>query len=327
MQIHRIRGRDLKDALERAGERFGTQALVLSHENMPDGGVLVAVADPDRAVAARIFRAVKPSERDPGLDDVERVMARSGCSAGLIEATLAQVRRSGAHGPYALDAAAELLGGKVRVAPSPRVRRQGGESLSPPCAVAFVGPTGVGKTTTLAKLAARLVRAGRRVGIVTTDTQRPGAALQLAALAASIHAPVENARSGAELARAVASFATCECVLIDTSGRSPHDTAALSELSRSLETAGGSLEVYLTVAATASRNALAETAAGFSTVRPGAWVVTKIDETHEPAGVLELAAESDAAVAFLCDGQELSGHFHRADPERFADLFLRGKLE
>ncbi|MCC7011043.1 MAG: hypothetical protein IT454_00660 [Planctomycetes bacterium] len=326
MQIHRVRGRDLRDALQRAGLQYGKDALLLSHETMPDGGVTVAVADPDRATAVRLLGAVRSERRDPGLDDIERVMQRNGCSTELIEATLAQVQRSGARGSYALDAAAAVLGRSVQVAPSPKIHKRGAAALAQPCVIAFVGATGVGKTTTLAKLAARLVRVGRRVGIVSMDTLRPGAIEQLRALAADLEVRVEVARDGVELARIVAAFAGCDCVLIDTTGRSPHDAQALDQLARVLTGAGSALETYLVVPASASQAAIDDARAGFASARPTAWVITKLDETREPAAVLESASHCGARIAFLCDGPSIQEHLHRADAERFADLFMRGRI-
>ncbi len=329
MQIHRVRGRDLKDALERAQRQYGADALVLSRETMPDGGVTVAVADPTRALAAaKLASSVPPvaPARERGLDDVERVLRRSGASDGLVARTLDAVSRSGARGPFALDAAAESLARTVEMAPSPRIQRRAPGVQVQPCVIAFVGPTGVGKTTTLAKLAARLVRSGRRVGIVSMDTHRPGAVEQLRALASAIGSDVAVARDGEELQRAVASFGAPECVLVDTAGVSPRDTAALAALGESLASVGGSLETYLVLQATSSREAIEAARTSFAAANPSAWVLTKLDETRAPAPALESAMASGARLAFLCDGQEVAAHFHRAEQTHVADLFLRGRI-
>jgi flagellar biosynthesis protein FlhF len=320
MQIHRIRGRDLRDALERASRAWGEQALVLSHELMPDGGVTVAVTAADRSTASERPRPA----RDAALGDVARALRRSGGSEELVAATLAEVERGGASGPFALDAAAAVLGRGISVAPSPKLARGTGALLTAPCTIAFVGSTGVGKTTTLAKLASRLVRAGRRVGVVSLDARRPGAVETLRAFASAWNTDVEVAGDGNELARALLRRRGLDCVLVDTAGRSPRDADALTELARTL--APASLETYLVLAATAGRSAIEEARAGFAACRPSAWVVTKLDETRAPAPVLEAARGANAPVAFLCDGHDVAGHLHRAGAERFADLFLRGRM-
>lgn len=328
MQIHRVRGRDLHDALRRAGREYGDGALFLSHETLPDGDVLVAVADAVRTLVTRgqVPNAVSAPARTSGAADVERVLERSGCSRGLIEATRAHVESSGARGAYALDAAAQFLGARVKVAPGPRLpSRNAGESVQP-CVLAFVGPTGVGKTTTLAKIASRMARVGRRVTLVCMDTHRPGAVQQLTAFAELMQAPCEVAADADALDRVLARSGERDCVLVDTTGRSPRDAPALAQLARSLERGSARLSTYLVLSAAATASAIDEARRAFAPTRPTAWIVTKLDETRAPAPVLEAAAAQGVGVAFLCDGPDVSQHLERAHPERLADLFLRGRL-
>lgn len=326
MQIHRVRGRDLRDALRRAGEQFGEAALFLSHETMPDGEVMVAVADPVRTLVTR--REVATAARPHGFDDVERAMLRSGCSKQLVASTMAHVERSGARGAYALDAAAQVLGRLVKVAPGPRVPPRAAGVAVEPSVLAFVGPTGVGKTTTLAKIASRMARMGRRIALVTMDTQRPGAVEQLRAFANAMQAPLDVVSDGGALSKVVARSGACDCVLIDTTGRSPRDTRALAELGAALRLGdlGATLSTYLLLSAAASAAAIEDAKRGFGATRPDAWIVTKLDETRAPAAVLEAAAKDDIGVAFLCDGADVGAHLHRASTDSFADLLLRGRL-
>jgi flagellar biosynthesis protein FlhF len=190
----------------------------------------------------------------------------------------------------------------------------------------------VGKTTTLVKLGTRLVQAGRRIALVSMDGRSVAGRAQLEAYARLLQAPVVAADDGAKLARAVAQSRHVDVVLVDTSGRSPRDAEALQRLGAELEstrdpgaTAPG-LDVYLTLAATAGRPSLDETLLGFAAARPTALVLTKLDETREPAHVLEFAHASGLPAAFLCDGAEIAAHLHRTTPDRVADLFLRGRL-
>jgi flagellar biosynthesis GTPase FlhF len=319
--IHRVRGRDLREALERARELHGSSALVLAQERAPGGGVTVAVADPAARAVAR------PGRAPCGLDDVERVLRRSGTSAEWIARTLARVERTSARGAFALDAAADALGRWVPIAPSPKLRRARGPSWPAGrrggrgCAIALVGPAGAGKTTSVAKLASRLVRGGRRVGLCSSDVERPGALAPLESCAKALQISLDVAGSAAELRAALARSRHRDALLIDGPGR-------LQDLGQALAGAAieGELHVWLVLAATASRPALERALETWRPASPEALVVTHLDETRAPAPVLELAAEQALPLAFLGDGCDLARDLHRASAGRIADLFLRGRL-
>jgi len=332
MRIHRVRGRNLEEALERARRQHGEGALVLSQEATANGDVLLAVSE-RRKAANMVFPSVtNPAQRAPaaveagvtlarGSRDVLARLSRSQFSQAGIERVLDAVRESKALGPFAIDAAAAELSRGVRIAKSPRADGR----LR---ALAFVGPTGVGKTTTLAKLAVRLVRAGRRVALVSTDTFRVGAYEQLAAYAELLQAPVSMARDGDELAKIASESAQFDALLIDTTGRSPHDAAALARLGETLQSARlqAQLETYLVFAASASREALDAAAESFAATRPTAAILTKLDETRAPGPAVEIGSNCGGGLLFLCNGQEVSGHLTRAAGETCADLILRGRL-
>jgi flagellar biosynthesis protein FlhF len=327
LQIHRVRGRDLVDALERAARSYGEHALVLSREPAPGGGITVAVGV---AIDARPSAEPAPEVRDHGCADLERRLKLAGASDALVERAVAAARRNGARGPFALDAAAVELGGLIAAAPSPRVRPHG--SVGAPHVLAFVGPTGVGKTTTLVKLASRLVRAQRRVALVSLDGRSLAGRAQLEAYARLLQAPVVQVDDGRKLARSVAQSRHVDAVLVDTAGESPRCTEALQRLGSELAQARGGgqeaaeLEIYLTLSATSARGALDETLLGFGAAGPTALVLTKLDETRQPAQALEFAHASRLPVAFLCDGSDVGAHLHRTSPDRVADLFLRGRM-
>ena len=335
MRIHRVRGRSLGEALERARRQHGESALVLSQESAGNGDVWLAVSERRQAVNV-VFRNVDrsatqglatPTQREPsrelqrGPSDVRNRLERAQVSAQLSEQVLAAIELAGARGPFAIDAAATELARAMRVAVSPRADGR----LR---ALAFVGPTGVGKTTTLAKLAVRLVRAGRRIALVTTDTFRVGAFEQLAAYAELLQAPVHLARDGAELAAIAAQSAQVDVLLVDTTGRSPHDGAALEKLGEALQSTRmrAQLETYLVLAASASREALESATRSFAATQPSAAILTKLDETRAPAPALELGSACGNGLLFLCDGQEVSKHMRRAAADACADLILRGRL-
>lgn len=321
MQIHRIRGRNLTDALRRARAAHGDGAVVLSQETVP-GGVTISVTEPPSKPtrgAGRLLGARKPADR--GQTDVLTRLQRHGASARLIEHVSKAVSSSGVHGMYTVDVAARVLGRAFAVPPSPR--RDGRTHV-----IAFVGPTGAGKTTTLSKLARRLGEAGRKPLIASLDP------VGIASLEAACHVTADADR--AELAiRAVrgaddlgAAVAPGGLALLDTPGISPRDASSLEELGGELDTMRSiaAVDSYLVLPATSSRESLELVTRAFDVLSPTGVVITKLDETERPTPVLEHCLRSKLPVAFLCNGQDVRTHLHRARGDHFADLMLRGRI-
>ena len=327
MQIHRVQGNDIKDALQRARGIVGDDAFLLGHEATGSGGVTVSVARRTEGV-----KPVKPSkpapaqapqtdETNPGLRDVQRRLLRHGCSSKWSQVVRDAVAELGGRGTHAIDVAAKEIARSIKTAPSPKVG-------SKTRAFALVGPTGVGKTTTLAKLAVQLTRAGRRVGIVSLDTFRAGAVEQLSTYAELLGCSLDVAHDGDELARVLERSKHLQVVLIDTAGRSPRSQAEIETLASTLERGAEvlPLETWLVLSAATQRGDLKDTAEAFKRLKPGSAIVTKLDETGRPGAVLETLARSNLDLAFLANGQDVAGNLSRPRPDDVADLLLRGRL-
>ncbi|MEO0651746.1 MAG: AAA family ATPase [Planctomycetota bacterium] len=328
MQIHRVRGKDLTDALERAARMYGTEAAVLSQEKDPSGEVTIAVgtetSDP-RLAAVGFTQSRSPKRADstsPGIDrgvaDVKRRLQTAGCSAPWIDAVVADLERSGARGTHAIDMAARLLARDLPVAQAPKA--DGRARL-----IALVGPTGVGKTTTVAKLADRLSRSGRRVGLVALDAFRAGAVDQLRAYADRLEVPLWTPRSAEQLSASMADYGPLDVALVDTTGRSPRDAYELAKIHRQLgDLAGfGSMTKYLTLQATTSSASLARAWSGFARLDLDGLVLTKLDEADVLGPILEVPRRTKLGVAFLCDGQDPAGNLERPTRSRLVDLLFR----
>ena len=146
--------------------------------------------------------------------------------------------------------------------------------------VALVGPTGVGKTTTIAKLAANYrLREKRRVGLITVDTYRVAAVEQLRTYADIIDLPMEVVATPREMREAVARMNHLDLVLMDTAGRSPRDEVKIQELKSMLAEAEPD-EVHLVLSSTAGAKSLISTAERFADVGTTALLLTKLDEAH-----------------------------------------------
>ena len=183
---------------------------------------------------------------------------------------------------------------------------------------AFLGPTGVGKTTTIAKIAARFVlRHGvDALGLVSTDTYRIGARQQLSNFARILRAPLHVAETSHELRRILDGFQNKKLVLIDTAGMSQRDIRLVSQFA-TLRVEGHRVEPVLVLSAGADRGCLAESLRVFQSANPESLVITKLDEAAALGGVLSLAIRVGLPIAYLSDGQRVPEDLHLAAPKRF----------
>jgi flagellar biosynthesis protein FlhF len=178
--------------------------------------------------------------------------------------------------------------------------------------IALTGPTGVGKTTTIAKLAAHAILDRRSVTLITCDGFRVGAVEQLQRYASLLDAEFASATSPDELARCL-DAATTDLVFVDTAGRRPQADAAESLLSaKSFGDRAFARHVLLCLPAALRAQDAAAVVKTFSALDPTALVVTKLDETTAPSGLLHGSTASGLPVSVLCAGQEVPEHIAQA---------------
>jgi flagellar biosynthesis protein FlhF len=188
--------------------------------------------------------------------------------------------------------------------------------------VALVGPTGVGKTTTVAKLAANVKLAqGLKPGLVTVDTYRIAAVEQLRTYAEIIDLPLAVASSPDEMREAIASLGDVDLVLIDTAGRSPRDEVKIRELSDFLAQARPD-EVHLVLSATTGEKSLRAVVERFSVARADRLVLTKLDEADGLGGILAVIGQTNLPVSYHTTGQSVPDDIEPADRKRLARLIL-----
>jgi flagellar biosynthesis protein FlhF len=188
--------------------------------------------------------------------------------------------------------------------------------------VALVGPTGVGKTTTIAKLAANFkLRAGLRVGLVTVDTYRIAAVDQLRTYADIIEIPMKVVSGPRDMPRVLSELSNVDLVLIDTAGRSPADELQLQEL-KNLLAEGPVDEVHLVLSLAASTRSLLNTARQFSGVRTSSVILTKLDESPGLGQLLAALPELPIPISYLTTGQNVPDDIEPAVAARLARLVL-----
>jgi flagellar biosynthesis protein FlhF len=182
-------------------------------------------------------------------------------------------------------------------------------------AVALVGPTGVGKTTTVAKLAARFcLRYGsRQLALITTDNYRIGAEEQLHTYGRILDVPVRTASDEQSLNAALNLFADRKLVLIDTAGMSQRDVRLGQQIAL-LKRGNRPIHTLLTLAATTQEAALEHAFEAFDQARPSACVVTKVDEACSLGGLLSVLSRRQLPLAFSTDGQKVPEDIHIGRP-------------
>ncbi|MCX7425624.1 MAG: 50S ribosome-binding GTPase, partial [Planctomycetia bacterium] len=190
--------------------------------------------------------------------------------------------------------------------------------------VALVGPTGVGKTTTIAKLAANYrLKKRQNVGLITVDTYRVAAVEQLRTYADIIDLPMQVVSTPREMREAVRRLSGMDLILMDTAGRSPRDEIKIQELKAFLTEADAD-EVHLVLSSVAGERTLEQTAEQFAAVGTTAMILTKLDEATGLGNLLPVLRASRLPLSYLTNGQNVPDDIETAQAPRLAQLILGG---
>lgn len=186
----------------------------------------------------------------------------------------------------------------------------------------LIGPTGVGKTTTIAKIAAiHALDYNRKVALLSLDTYRIGAIHQLRTYAELMNLPLHTATNAAEVEEGLDQFAGYDLVLIDTIGRGQRDEEHLQEMRQALLPVKG--VVYLTLSATADSATLLDAAQRFQIFEPDAIILTKLDEAARLGNCVNLALRQALPFAYFTTGQRVPEDIAVADAHALTCAALR----
>ncbi len=191
-----------------------------------------------------------------------------------------------------------------------------------PSYVALIGATGVGKTTTIAKLAAiHKFQMNKKVGFITLDTYRIAAVDQLRKYAEIMNAPLEVVHSPEEFAPAIERLKDRDLVLVDTAGRNQKSAIKKQELMNYFRFTPIE-EIYLVLSLTASEKNIQSNIREFSHFPISSLIITKIDEAITYGSILSIVAKANRSVAYITTGQEVPQDIEVSNPTKLAEMIL-----
>jgi flagellar biosynthesis protein FlhF len=335
MKIRTFVAKDMREALRQVRDQQGPEAVILSSRSVPEGVEVSAATDFEQATQAPMSMSALPDEPYYGVPPAAEVGAELRSIRHMLESQMSQLawndlgRRSPAQaellkelsdlglsqslsgelvagipgGLSFADAHRRALAGVAR-----RIRVTGDALLERGGRVAFVGPTGVGKTTAIAKLAARWVmrHSARDIALISVDAQRFGAQEQIEVLGRLLGVQTFTIEDLQDLPALLARHAERRLVLIDTAGMSPRDAdlpLRAQQFSRIAEDSG--VQICLTLSAAAQAGVLVDAAQRFQAFSPSFALITKIDEAMSLGGTLSLLASTQLPVSYVSEGQRI----------------------
>lgn len=327
LQVKEFRQPTVREAFQAIREEFGPSALVLSSGLVSARGW--------RGWAGMREVQVMAQAPEGWTDEAERrpaVAARRRTDTPGATSSLAARLAAAGIDPALAEAVAERVPAKQQRHLTPAgVRDHLAAHLAPHAAGAepfervevFVGPPGVGKTTTIAKIAAQeKVRRKRTLGVVAADAFRAGAVEQLRTYAAIIGAPFRTARTMEEMALAIG--AARQTLLVDTAGRSPRDDDG-RDVRRLLGRREG-VRTHLVIPADTSVSSARRIVERFADTHPDRVVVSRLDEAESPTALFAWLLETGLPVSYVTTGQRVPDDLERATPQVLAAAMLRDGL-
>ncbi|NQT20825.1 MAG: hypothetical protein HQ592_14045 [Planctomycetes bacterium] len=347
MRIKSYKARDATEAMEMIRNDMGSSALIIQTKRIRQGGVfgmlgheaveVVAAADDAKTMRRAGSAQARAAESGPENTTFKHLHDRllqqgvlPGLARGLVEETLCRYPSS----PFAMQfpdfggrlaatpAAADMVQALgAAIAKTVRLERSYKPKQGPKI-VALVGPTGVGKTTTIAKLATiAAMRHKLPTGLVTIDTYRIGAVDQLKTYSEMLGAPLAVVHKPEQMPQVLESFCDKAVVFVDTIGRSPKDRDRVSELKPYFKYLPGA-ETHLLVSASSKDDDATLTARSFSALPLSRLAFSKVDESTSFGSIYNLAAQTQIPLSYLTVGQEVPDDIEVTTPGRIAELLL-----
>ncbi len=327
LQVKEFRQPTVREAFQAIREEFGPSAVVLSSGLVSARGWRGWVGMREVQVMAQA------PERRP-VEDWCRPAVRGRRPADTstpVSSLAAQLSAAGIGPDLAASVAAGVPARQQRNLTPKGVRQHLATYLTPYAAGAesfarvevFIGPPGVGKTTTIAKIAAQeKVRRKRALGVVAADAFRAGAVEQLRTYAAIIGAPFRTARTIEDMDQAIE--ASRQTLLVDTAGRSPKDDDVRDV--RRLLGRREDVRTHLVIPADTSVASARRIVKRFADAQPDRVVVSRLDEAESPSALFAWLLETGLQISYVTTGQRVPDDLERATPEVLAAAMLGDEL-
>lgn len=268
-----------------------------------------------------ISASTPPPEPYPILAELSEILSDNDFNHDFIRGILDSLRRN--HSAIELEdrAVVQLAAAKL-IADSISYFQQ--EISDGPRIFVLVGPTGVGKTTTIAKLAAvhGLTAGGSDVRIITVDSFRIGARAQVETYGEIMGIPVKAVDDYDDLRRQIALASEADLILVDTIGKSPRDKTKIEEMRNLLSACGESAEVHLALSATTKTADLKEIMEQFNSFKYRSVILTKLDETSRVGNLVSAISETGIPLSYLTDGQSVPVDIAVASPLRLLSRLI-----
>lgn len=342
MRIKKVVAKDMQVALHMLRKELGSEAVIVSSRTVREPGILGWFRPAKVEVTAAVERVTEARlEPDDALRselmEIKAMLGTMGATSikaspkGVPPARWAERFRLADLSPEVMAILSEQLGtGDKTADEEKRVLERLAKCFSPyerpkgkrKRIQVFVGPTGVGKTTTIAKLAAQqALQEQKKVALITIDTFRIGAVEQLRIYGDIIGVPVAVVGAPSELTDALTEFKSKDAIFIDTTGRSARKPLHVSEM-RAYFDGLSDLEKYLVLSSTTKSRDLLSIYKAYCELGLAATIFTKCDETESLGGIVDLCYRTSIPVAYLTNGQNVPEDIREAHPQELARLVL-----
>ena len=325
MEYFEESGLDYNALLESIRQKYGQNIHIMNRKKVMLGGILGFGRREGWCVTGyasdSIFQARPEVAKADTLKRLEALLEKNDFSSAYIQRVISALEKSSHEESlkswgYVIKQARDIIGGDITT--------YQGKIVFMPAITAVIGPSGVGKTTAVAKLAANWLKVGKRVGIISTDKYKIGAEAQIMALASGMNIPVVSVGNPAGMRQQIELWSSkADRIIVDTVGRNPKDSKSLIAVGDILGGCGREVEKLLAVSATTKASDLVEIIGQFNMMNFNALICTKMDETYHAGNVISALQQTGKSLAYITTGQKISSGIESPKSERVLE-FLEG---